>query len=159
MFDVDMLSTVFKNIDADAASFLLDIVNPDIAFIISRFENISVVTVMILFLLLGMWKTFEKAGKPGFIALIPLYNCYKLYQIAFGSGWFFLLGMIPLANIIVRVVFGAKLAEAFGKNEVFGAILSYFPFIFYMILGFGKSNCVIQRNKAEKEKDFDELST
>lgn len=154
MFDVNMLSTAFKSIDADALNFLLDIINPDISLIISRVKNVSIATVMILFLLLGMWKTFEKAGKMGFIALIPFYNYYKLYQIAFGNGWMFLLGMIPLANIIVRAVFGAKLAEAFGKNEVFGAVLSYFPFIFYMILGFGKSNCVMKKSKAEKEKDF-----
>jgi len=155
MFDSDMLSTAFENMDADVVSFLLNIVNPDIAFIISRFENITVVTVMILFLLLGMWKTFEKAGKLGCVALIPFYNYYKLYQIAFGSGWFFLLGMIPFANIIVRVVFGAKLAEAFGKNEVFGAVLSYFPFLFYIILGFGKSTYFVQKNQIEKTKIFD----
>ena len=154
MFDSDILSTVLESMDADAVSFLLDIINPDIAFIISRFENISVVTVMILFLLLGMWKTFEKAGEPGCVALIPFYNYYKLYQIAFGSGWFFLLGMIPLANIIVRAVFGAKLAEAFGKNEVFGAILCYFPFLFYMVLGFGKSTHLVRINQKEKREDF-----
>ena len=60
MFDSDMLSTAFENMDADVVSFLLNIVNPDIAFIISRFENITVVTVMILFLLLGMWKHLKK---------------------------------------------------------------------------------------------------
>ena len=85
MFDVDMISTVFESIDIDTAYFILDVINPDIAFIISRIKNVSIATVMILFLLLGMWKTFEKAGKFGFIALIPLYNYYKLYQIAFGS--------------------------------------------------------------------------
>ena len=154
MFDVDMISTVFESIDSDTAYFILDVINPDIAFIISRIKNVSIATVMILFLLLGMWKTFEKAGKLGCIALIPFYNYYKLYQIAFGSGWFFLLGMIPFANIIVRVVFGAKLAEAFGKNEVFGAVLSYFPFLFYIILGFGKSTYFVQKNQIEKNEDF-----
>ena len=36
MFDSDILSTALENMDADAVSFLLDIINPDIAFIISR---------------------------------------------------------------------------------------------------------------------------
>ena len=71
---------------------------------------------------------------------------------------FFLLGMIPFANIIVRVVFGAKLAEAFGKNEVFGAVLSYFPFLFYIILGFGKSTYFVQKNQIEKNEDFWQIS-
>ncbi len=36
--------------------------------------------------LVGMWKVFEKAGKPGWAAIIPIYNTYCLYDMAFGNG-------------------------------------------------------------------------
>lgn len=31
--------------------------------------------------IIGQWKVLEKAGKPGWIALVPFYNSYVLYQI------------------------------------------------------------------------------
>ena len=39
--------------------------------------------------LIGMWKIFTKAGKPGWGAIVPFYNLYCLFDIAFGNGWLF----------------------------------------------------------------------
>ena len=33
---------------------------------------------------IGMWKMFEKAGKPGWASLIPFYNLYCVYDIGWG---------------------------------------------------------------------------
>lgn len=31
--------------------------------------------------IIGQWKVFEKAGKPGWAAIVPFYNSYVIYQI------------------------------------------------------------------------------
>ena len=39
----------------------------------------------------GMWKTFAKAGQPGWGCIIPIYNLYIMTQIAGRSGWWVLI--------------------------------------------------------------------
>jgi hypothetical protein len=34
----------------------------------------------------GFWKTFQKAGEPGWAGLIPIYNLYVLVRIS-GNAW------------------------------------------------------------------------
>ena len=46
--------------------------------------------------IIAMWKIFEKAGEPGWAAIIPFYNLYVLFKITWGNGWKFLLLLIPL---------------------------------------------------------------
>lgn len=87
--------------------------------------------------LIGMWKVFEKGGKPGWASLVPFYNLYCLYDMAFGNGWLFLLTFVPCANFIISIMLCFKLAKAFGKGVGFGFGLLFFTFIFMMILGFG----------------------
>jgi len=35
----------------------------------------------------GFWKTFEKAGEPGWAAIIPIYNFYILTKISDNAWW------------------------------------------------------------------------
>ena len=37
-----------------------------------------------ILVIVGMWKTFVKAGKPGWGAIIPIYNAYLMIKIAVG---------------------------------------------------------------------------
>ncbi|MCM1038651.1 MAG: DUF5684 domain-containing protein [Ruminococcus sp.] len=89
--------------------------------------------------LIGMWKIFEKAGKPGWASIIPFYNFYCLCEIAIGNGWLFLLMFVPCANFVIMVICYVKLAVAFGKSPIFGIGMLFFPFIFTLILGFGSA--------------------
>lgn len=92
--------------------------------------------------LVGMWKVFVKAGKPGWAAIVPFYNLYCLFEMAFGNGWLFLLSFVPCANIVVAIMCYIKLAKAFGKGVGFGLGLVFFNFIFMMILGFGDAEYI-----------------
>ncbi len=87
--------------------------------------------------IIGVWKVFEKAGKPGWAAIIPIYNYIILLEIIGKPVWWVILLFIPIANIIVLFIISFKLAEAFGKSAGFGIGLVFLPFIFYPILGFG----------------------
>ncbi|NLX82319.1 MAG: hypothetical protein GXZ04_00655 [Clostridiales bacterium] len=90
-------------------------------------------------LLIAHWLIFEKANQPGWKSLIPFYNSYTTFKIAWGQGWLFLLILIPVVNIVVVCMMSIKLAHSFGKSTAFGWGLVFLPGIFHMILGFGSA--------------------
>ena|SRR6185437_6565656 len=85
----------------------------------------------------GLWKVFVKAGKPGWAAIIPIYNLIVLLEIADKPLWWIILCIIPLVNIVVGVLIAIAVAANFGKSTLFGVGLAFLPFIFYPLLGFG----------------------
>jgi len=87
----------------------------------------------------GFWKTFEKAGKPGWACLVPIYNAFVILQIAGKPAWWFLLFLIPVVNLVVAIIVMIEVARRFGKGPGFGIGLAFLGFIFFPILGFGKA--------------------
>lgn len=92
--------------------------------------------------LVAMWKLFVKAGRAGWKCLIPFYNTYCLYDIAWGNGWLFLLMFVPCVNVVVGIMMLFKLAKAFGQSTGFGFGLLFLNTIFILILGFGSAEYV-----------------
>jgi hypothetical protein len=92
--------------------------------------------------IVAMWKIFDKAGEPGWAAIIPFYNLYVLFKITWGSGWKFLLMLIPIANIVIAIITMVKLAKAFGKSGGFAVGLIFLSVIFYCILAFDSSTYI-----------------
>ena len=92
---------------------------------------------IIVLIIVGFWKTFTKAGQPGWASIIPIYNLYIMLKIAGRSGWWILLYIIPLVNIIIAIIVSIDIAKAFGKGTGFGVGLAFLGFIFFPILGFG----------------------
>lgn len=84
----------------------------------------------------GLWKTFEKAGHPGWAAIIPIYNAYIMLQIAKRPAWWLILFIIPFVGIIVAIIMSLDIARKFGKSALFGIGLAFLGFIFYPVLGF-----------------------
>ncbi len=104
---------------------------------------ILVVTLALMVLyIIGLWKIYKKAGEPGWGAIIPFYNQYILAKITLGNGWLFLLLFIPIVNIIMLLVMMYRLATVFGRSGLFGVGLIFLPFIFTLVLGFGKSEYI-----------------
>jgi Family of unknown function (DUF5684) len=87
--------------------------------------------------LIGMWKLFVKAGKPGWACIIPLYNLYVILKIIGKPGWWLILFFIPLVNIVINIIVWIGVAKAFSKGVGFGLGLAFLPFIFVPLLGFG----------------------
>ena len=92
---------------------------------------------IILLWIAGMWKVFEKAGEPGWAAIIPIYNAIVLLKIAGRPLWWIILFLVPLVNLIIAIMVGVDIAKRFGKGAGFGIGLALLPFIFYPVLGFG----------------------
>jgi uncharacterized protein DUF5684 len=88
--------------------------------------------------IIGWWKLFEKAGEPGWAAIIPIFNVIVLVKIAGRPLWWVVLFFIPIANIIAAIVIAMDIAKAFGQSAAFGLILNFLlGGIGYLILGFG----------------------
>jgi hypothetical protein len=98
---------------------------------------IVVALVLLLVWIAGMWKVFEKAGEPGWAAIVPIYNVVVWLRIAGRPVWWFLLFFIPIVFIIPSIIVPIDIAKRFGKETGFGLGLVFLPFIFYPILGFG----------------------
>jgi hypothetical protein len=97
---------------------------------------------IIIVVIIGWWKMFEKAGKPGWAAIIPIYNLIVLLEIIGKPIWWILLFLIPCVNFIVSILVALDVAKSFGKSAGFGVGLAFLPFIFYPILGFGDARYV-----------------
>lgn len=88
--------------------------------------------------IVGFWKVFEKAGQPGWAAIVPLYNAYILLKIAGRPGWWLLLFMIPFVNLAIALIVAIDVAKAFGQSAAFGIVLLLLlGGIGYLVLGFG----------------------
>jgi hypothetical protein len=94
---------------------------------------------IIVLVVAGMWKMFSKAGQPGWGAIIPFYNLYLILKIVGRPGWWLILYIIPIANIVVAVIIAIDLAKSFGKGGGFAVGLFFLNFIFIPILGFGSA--------------------
>jgi Family of unknown function (DUF5684) len=98
---------------------------------------LTVMFALVVALIAGMWKTFTKAGQPGWGVLIPIYNYYLMTQIAGKPAWWIILMFIPLVNIVIAAILTIGIATSFSKGAGFGIGLFFLPFIFYPVLGFG----------------------
>jgi len=92
---------------------------------------------LIVLAIAGIWRTFEKAGQPGWAAIIPIYNLIVLLQVARKPIWWILLFLVPIVNLIVSILVPMEVARRFGKGTGFGLGLAFLGFIFFPILGFG----------------------
>ncbi|MFD0794551.1 DUF5684 domain-containing protein [Mucilaginibacter litoreus] len=87
--------------------------------------------------IIGMWKVYEKAGKPGWASIIPIYNVIVMLEIIGKPVWWLLLLLVPCVNIIFGIWIINLLSKSFGQSEGFTVGLLLLPMIFYPVLGFG----------------------
>jgi hypothetical protein len=92
---------------------------------------------LIGFFLYCMWRIFVKAGKPGWAAIIPIYNILVELEILGRPWWWLLLMLIPLVNVVIGIILIFDMAKVFGKGTGFGFGLLFLSFIFIPILAFG----------------------
>lgn len=101
---------------------------------------------IVILLIASMWKVFTKAGKPGWAAIVPIYNCIVLLEITGRPLWWIVLMLIPFVNIVIALIVMIDLAKSFGKGTGFAMGLFFLGIIFFPILGFG--DAVYQGPKA-----------
>lgn len=94
---------------------------------------ISIITII------AMWKVFKKAGKPGWAAIIPVYNIIVMLEIAELPMWYIALYFVPGANIYAMIKTYIEVAHKFGKSTGFGVGIAFLSPIFLSILAFNKN--------------------
>jgi len=92
---------------------------------------------MLVLVMAGMWKLFEKAGKPGWAALVPIYNIVVMLEIARMPLWWLAVFFVPFANLAAVVMLSLNLAKAFGKDTAYAIGILLLSPIFLPLLGFG----------------------
>lgn len=117
--------------------------------------------VIILLNIIGLFKIYQKMGKPGWKGIIPFYNMYGLYDELWDKKYFwgYLLAqavmlnpsspsgllfsvadlVLSVAMIVVVMKLYIKLAKAFGKGSGFGVLTFFFAPICLAVLGFGSA--------------------
>lgn len=133
--------------------------------------------------IIGVWKTLNKGGKPGWGALIPIYNEYLLCTMVGVNPWWILivllsplLSIIPIIGSLVSIaisiyfmiLLNVSIARSFGKDDAFAIGLILLSPIFYLILGAGSAEFVgakpmndvvfekinANKNSSSTQKDF-----
>ncbi len=95
-----------------------------------------IILAYVVVLIMAQWKIFEKAGKPGWAAIVPIYNLIVLLEIVDRPLWwiFLLICTGPIGGILISM----DLAENFGKTKGWGiGMLFFLGFIGFPMLGFG----------------------
>lgn len=100
---------------------------------------IVIILVINIITIAGMWKAFEKAGKPGWAAIIPIYNIYIMIEIVGKPSIWLLWCILPCVNIIFSIWLINLMSKSFGKDEGFTVGLLLLSFIFWPVLGFGSA--------------------
>lgn len=125
-----------------------------------------VVISLVVLEIVGVWKVFKKAGKNGWEAIIPYYSTWTLVEISGCKWWFFLIVLISglftfnitidindtssvsynplefigsILNLFGMFMINYNIAKKFNKDLGYAIGLTLLPFVFYSILGFGKS--------------------
>ena len=95
-----------------------------------------------VFMVIALWKVYEKAHKPGWAAIVPVYNSWVLFEIVGYPGWWAILSLVPFVNIfpaVMTLVAYFKLAKLLGKGDGFAVCNILFSYVTMPILAFGKA--------------------
>src|SRR5262245_2114057 len=86
---------------------------------------------------IGAWKVFEKAGEPGWAALVPIYSAMVLARVVGKDEMEGLLACIPCVGLIWAIPMVIELAKCFGQGTGFAVGLLLLSPVFVPMLGFG----------------------
>lgn len=101
-----------------------------------------VMMAVLVIMLIAMWKLFTKAGKPGWAAIVPIYNIIVLLEVVGRPTWWVVLLLVPLVNIVVGFMLMFDVAKSFGKGGGYAIGLILLPYVFYPMLAFGSATYV-----------------
>lgn len=137
--------------------------------------------ILVILMIVAYWKIFSKAGEAGWKAIIPIYNSYIVFKIAwrplmfgisiilgalyvilftigfvyeYSPGGSMLLAVLPILLIVIAVInimLLHKLSKAFGHGVGFTFGLIFLNIIFLFILAFGSSQYVRENESSEAD--------
>jgi hypothetical protein len=100
---------------------------------------VAVVGFLALIMVICHWMIYSKAGKPGWAAIVPIYNIIVLLEIVGKPLWWLVLMLIPIVNIVIFIMVLNQLSKSFGQGAGFTVGLLFVPIVFYPLLAFSKN--------------------
>lgn len=100
---------------------------------------VAVELLLMLLLIAAWWRIFQKAGEPGWAAIVPIYNGLVALKIAGKPMWWIVLLLIPFVNFVVGLIVLFAIAKRFGKGAGFALGMIFVPPIFYPLLAWGEA--------------------
>jgi hypothetical protein len=97
---------------------------------------------IIILTIAAMWRIFDKAGKPGWAAIVPIYNLVVAIQTVGRPTWWIVLFLLPIVNLIAIIIVNIDLAKSFGKSGGYAVGLILLPFIFMPMLAFSDATYI-----------------
>jgi hypothetical protein len=97
---------------------------------------------VVILIIASWWKIFTKAGKPGWAAIVPIYNIIVILEIVGKPVWWIILLLVPIVNLFVMIYVLHLLSKSFGKDVGMTIVLVLFGFIGFPLLGFGDAKYV-----------------
>lgn len=94
---------------------------------------------VMIIMIAAYWMVFTKAGKAGWLSIIPIVNLAVMLEIIMRPVWWLVLYLVPFVNIVIHLIVTLDTARAFGKGAGFGLGLFFLPLIFYPMLAFGSA--------------------
>lgn len=110
-------------------------------FMTSVVVSLILILALLILMVAALWRVYEKAGKPGWACIIPVYNTLVLLEIVKKPWWWIFLLMIPIVNFIIGVWLTNLVSKSFGQGVGFTLGLIFLPFIFWPLLGLGDYKC------------------
>lgn len=104
---------------------------------------ISIGFFILIVYIVAQWKIYQKAGQPGWAAIIPIVNIYFLLKIVGKPGWWLLIiFFFPPVGFFLGIYMIHLLSKSFGKDILFTLGLLLLGVLFYPILGFGDAKYI-----------------
>lgn len=95
-----------------------------------------------VFVAICLMRIFKKAGVPAWIAWVPFYNNWKLLEIGGQQGFWAVLAIIPVVNIVSAIfmyIAQYHIGKKLGKGGEFVLWAIFIPIVWYIWLAFDKS--------------------
>lgn len=99
------------------------------------------------------WKIYEKAGQPGWAAIVPIYNIVVLCKIIGKPTWWVVLCLIPIVNYVVLIMMIHGLSKSFGKGVGYTVGLVLLGIVFYPMLAFGDAQYIGAGGESNNSSD------
>ena len=100
------------------------------------FCMLAFIAAMYVYMSLALSTIATKTGTPNpWLAWIPIANIFLMLEIAKKPGWWFILFLVPLANIVVSIIVWMEIAKARKKPDWWG-ILIIVPLVGVVVPGY-----------------------
>lgn len=100
---------------------------------------------------IGLWKLFEKAGRPGWEAVIPVYSIYIMIKLSGRPSWWIIWYFIPVINIIMLIGIRIDFIKGYGKYtflEHAGAVI--LAFVMFPVWGYDKETRYLGKSATDE---------